>query len=58
MVSVKPLHVLLNEWIYYNYESTQLLCDKCLMRTLENHSSTRDNMPNTENKLSQTKGEY
>ena len=57
MLSVKPLHLPLNEWISCNYKTTQLLHENCLMRTLQNHSSTKDNMPNMENQFSQTKEE-
>ena len=48
----------LNEWISCNYKTTQLLQKNCLMRTLQNHSSIRYNMPNTENYFSQTKEEH
>ena len=44
MVRVKPLHLQHNEWISYDCETTQLLHENCLMRTLQNHSSTRDNI--------------
>jgi hypothetical protein len=56
MVSVKPLKPL-NEWISCNYKTTQSLHEKCLMKTLQNHSSTRGNMPKVENQCSQTKEE-
>ena len=45
MVSVKPLKPH-NEWIPYSYKTALLLHQKCLMRDLENHTSTRGNMPN------------
>ena len=47
MVSVKPPKPF-KEWITCNYKTTPLLHKICLMRTLQNHSSTRGNMSNME----------
>ena len=57
MVSVKPIKPV-NEWIPYNYKTTPLLHEKCLMGTLENHLSTRGNIPKMESRRSYTKEEY